>query len=134
MAATPEVPTGLTGRWELLAGPAGAAPMTGFGIHLVFAEGSVGGRSGVNLVRGTYTMLADPLAGSGAAGILAFGPMAATLMAGPPAAMAAEQEFLKAIGAVRGYTLVGQDTLQLADEAGALLLTFGRADEPPRAI
>jgi len=66
------------------------------------------GYSGVNSFSGTYE--------ASAAG-LRFGPLAATRRAGPPAAMAFESAYFKALAATRSYRISG-DTLELLDAEG----------------
>ncbi|MBU4337437.1 MAG: META domain-containing protein [Actinobacteria bacterium] len=72
--------TTLTGTWQVdgpdVHAPHGAATLTFEGDGMVF------GCSGINRVRGTWQLSQD---------VLTFGPLASTLMAGSPAAMAAEQ-------------------------------------------
>ena len=69
------------------------------------------GYSGVNSFSGSYE--------SGAAR-LKFGPVAATRRAGPPAAMAFEAAFFKALEATRSYRVSG-DALELLDDQGRVL-------------
>ncbi len=71
-------------------------------------DGQVYGMSGVNRVRGTYTL---------EAGRLTFGPLASTMMAGPAEALQAEQ----ALQALLGVPLELE-----SDDDGALVL---RADD-----
>ncbi|GEK17114.1 hypothetical protein CPE01_08470 [Cellulomonas persica] len=52
-------------------------------------DGQVFGTGGVNRLRGTWSIDGDRLA---------FGPIASTLMAGPPAAMRQEAELLRLLG------------------------------------
>jgi len=66
------------------------------------------GYSGVNSFAGAYES-------AGAA--LKFGPIASTRRAGPPAAMAFESAYFKALGATRGYRISG-DQLELLDSGG----------------
>jgi len=66
------------------------------------------GYSGVNSFTGAYQS-------SGAH--LKFGPIAATRRAGPPAAMAFESAFFKALAATRSYRVSG-DALELLDAEG----------------
>jgi heat shock protein HslJ len=138
--ATPS--QGLLGRWVLRQGPPDGPSLAGFGIELEFtgstgaasvagrpglgpASGTVAGLGGVNRFRGSYWQVADPVA-SHQAGILAFGPLVATMMAGPPPAMAAERAFLAALDRVRGYRLTGPELVLLAD-AGLVVAQLERA-------
>ena len=66
------------------------------------------GSGGVNRLMGGYTRNGDALT---------FSQVAATLMAGPPEAMAQEQAVLGALGRVRGFRIAG-DQLTLVDETG----------------
>lgn len=68
------------------------------------------GYSGVNSFAGTFE--------SNAAG-LKFGPLAATRRAGPPAAMAFESAYFKALAATRSYRISG-DALELLDAEGTV--------------
>lgn len=72
------------------------------------------GYSGVNSFAGAYQS-------SGAA--LMFGPLAATRRAGPPAAMAFESAYFKALGATRSYRIAG-DQLELLDAGGEVRATL----------
>ncbi|MCG6952458.1 MAG: META domain-containing protein [Betaproteobacteria bacterium] len=66
------------------------------------------GYSGVNSFAGAY---------QSAGTALKFGPIAATRRAGPPAAMAFETAYFKALGATRAYRIAG-DQLELLDADG----------------
>jgi putative lipoprotein len=55
---------------------------------------------------------------------LAFGPLASTRMMCAPPVMDQEEAFLKALGAVRSYTLPADGKLLLFDEAGLPILRF----------
>ena len=71
-------------------------------------DGQVYGTGGVNRVRGTWTL---------AEGRLAFGPIVATLMAGPPERMATERAVLGLLSAPLTVT-VADDELLLSAEDG----------------
>lgn len=97
-----------------------------FGVTMQFDEGKVSGKAPVNRYFGTVAV-----SGQG----LAFGPLATTQMAGPPAAMTAETEYMKALAQVTGWqladevlTLTGSDgpLLQFAapDSTGAFAVTL----------
>jgi len=77
-------------------------------LRLDAQKGRATGYSGVNSFTGTYQS-------SGAN--LKFGPIAATRRAGPPAAMAFESAFFKALAATRSYRVSG-DALELLDAEG----------------
>ena len=62
-------------------------------------ESRVAGSGGLNRLMGTFSLAEDELR---------FGPLAATLMAGPDDAMQREREFLDALARVTGYALDGR--------------------------
>ncbi len=99
----PNAPTMVEGSWKLetLNGAAAdpAVPST-----LSLNEGKATGNAGVNSFNGSYSAPSD--------GVLTFGPLASTLMAGPDNAMKQEQAFLKALA----------DTKKFTTEDGALVL------------
>jgi putative lipoprotein len=85
--------------------------------------GMVAGNSGVNQYGGGYT-LTD--------GVLAFGPMRSTMMAGPPEAMALEQAFLAALSGQKGWRILeGRFELLEADKVTAVFVV---APAPARAV
>ena len=99
----PNAPTMLQGSWtlETLNGsPADAAVSSTLSMN----NGQATGNAGVNTFNGTYDAPSD--------GVLTFGPLASTMMAGPDNAMQQEQAFLKALG----------DTKKFTTEDGALVL------------
>lgn len=109
----------LRGTWTLLelddsapaAGPRGAP-------HLTFdGDGQVYGMSGVNSVRGTWTL---------EGGTLEIGPLVSTLMAGEPGPTATEQGLVALLGAPLQVTL-DEDRLRLATDDGSTAL-LARAD------
>lgn len=71
-------------------------------------DGRFSGSGGVNRLMGSY--IVD---GKG----LTFSQVASTMMAGPPEAMQQEQAVVAALGAVRGFSIVG-DQLTLVDDSG----------------
>ncbi|HEX6888657.1 MAG TPA: META domain-containing protein [Candidatus Nanopelagicales bacterium] len=90
--------------WYLVGGMAeelGAAA----GATITFEGEQVGGQAPVNSWSAGYTANDD--------GAMELGPIAATLMAGPEAAMAAEAAYLAALDAVDGYTAVAAGELYL---------------------
>ncbi|HYN65752.1 MAG TPA: META domain-containing protein [Ornithinibacter sp.] len=99
----PNAPTMLQGSWtlETLGGSAAdaAVPTT-----LSMNNGEATGNAGVNTFNGSYDAPSD--------GVLTFGPLATTMMAGPDNAMQQEQAFLKALA----------DTKKFTTEDGALVL------------
>jgi heat shock protein HslJ len=80
-----------------------------------FAAGTVTGSAGVNRYSGTY------VAKSGSSISVKVG--ATTLMAGTPQAMAAEQDFLKALGDAASYA-VDDSSLTFFDASGVSVLTY----------
>ena len=102
----PNAPTMLQGTWKLetLNGDAAdpAVPST-----LTFNDGKANGNAGVNTFNGSYDAPSD--------GVLTFGTLATTMMAGPDNAMKQEQAFLKALA----------DTKKFTTEDGALVLMDG---------
>lgn len=88
-------------------------------ITLTLAEdGKIHGSTGVNRYFGSYE--------SPAAGSLRFGQMGSTRMAGEPAAMQRETDFVNTMERVRGYTVEG-NTLNLNDGT-ATILVFRRSN------
>jgi heat shock protein HslJ len=86
-----------------------------FRITVLFKDGRVSGRSGVNRYSGTYSR--------GPATAFAVGDLTTTEMAGPPEAMEAEQAFRTLLSAVRTYRREG-GVLILGDETGKPLLVL----------
>ena len=99
--------------WHLATG---VAVPTGVTVTARFAEGTVAGQGPVNRYRADYRLDESSLR---------LGPAAATLMAGPEAAMAAEHAYFALLGAVTGFRL-GDDgrSLTLLDAAGDGILGF----------
>jgi len=75
-------------------------------------DGRFAGSGGVNRLMGSYTV-----DGTG----LTFSQVASTMMAGAPEAMQQEQAIVAALGAVREFSISG-DQLTLADESGQQVL------------
>lgn len=124
MANDPWDRLGLSGTWELQP-DAAIPPPGGRVISLVFRGGSVAGMAGVNRYRGRVEVHPDRAATQPVSGHLRFGPLATTLMAGPPAAMAAEQAYLAALSRTDGFRVAGEALHLLVQ--GQPLLTFRRA-------
>ncbi|KRD44605.1 hypothetical protein ASE38_10960 [Cellulomonas sp. Root930] len=76
-------------------------------------DGQVFGLAGVNRVRGTWVLDGDTLT---------FGPVVSTLMAGPPDAMACEQQVLRLLGEPATVSAPDGDTLVLDGVAPARLV------------
>lgn len=103
--------------WVLTGGPLALDDAAGGTITLEFADTELSGNSAVNTYFGGYT--------SSANGSLQIGTLGSTEMAGDPAAMALEQEYLVALQSVFGYT-VADGTLTLVGAADQVL-TFSAA-------
>jgi heat shock protein HslJ len=89
-------------------------------VTAVFAAGELSGSGGVNLYSAPYEIAAD--------GAITVSTPAATLMAGPPAAMEQEQAYFAALERVTAFS-VTSDSLTLTDEQGAVLVRY-EAREP----
>ena len=83
-------------------------------------DGQVFGLAGVNRVRGTWRLDADTLT---------FGPMACTLLAGPPDAMTREQQVLRLLGSPLTVAALDGDTLELSGALRARLVRDTRAGD-----
>lgn len=98
----------LVGAWRVVA--LDGEDVADLGPSLTFdGDRQVYGMAGVNRVRGTWT-LAD--------GTLTFGPVVATLMAGPPRASACERRLLALLAEPLRVVLAGDD-LTLTDPDGS---------------
>jgi len=113
LAGAPFTLASLTVKGKKLVLPASRRPTIQFGDN-----GAVSGMAGVN----RYTTAA---AVSGKDGIAWTGPVAATKMAGPPEAMALENDFLQALEAVRKIEL-RDGKLKLASADGAIRMELNR--------
>jgi heat shock protein HslJ len=102
--------------WHLVRG---VAIPDGTTISARFVGGTVSGHAGINRYRADYRLDAD---------VLELGPAATTLMAGDPAAMQAEHDFLQLLGSVDGYRLE-DDSLVLMDRGRADILWFAPAPD-----
>lgn len=85
-------------------------------------DGQVFGLAGVNRVRGTWRL--DDRT-------LTFGPVVSTLMAGPPDAMAREQQVLRLLGEPVSVSAPDADTLELSGVVRARLVRDPHADDEP---
>ncbi len=113
----PNAPTMLQGSWtlETLNGsPADAAVSSTLSMN----DGQATGNAGVNTFNGTYDAPSD--------GVLTFGPLASTMMAGPDNAMQQEQAFLTALGDTKKFT-TEDGALVLMDDSGAKLAVLKAA-------
>ncbi len=101
----------------------GGAPRSGASLAFLDADRAAG-RGGCNGYSTTFQ--------AGAAGELAFGPVAATKMACVDGdAMALETAFFEALAATRAYRHKPERRLQLLDGAGAVLAEFTPAPPDP---
>ena len=104
-ASGPTGGDGLDGSWSFIgagaAGPTGLTDPSSAPVTLEIAAASASGSAGVNRYMSTITANAE--------GALAFGPIGSTMMAGPPAAMDAEQAYLAALETVTGYRVTGNE-------------------------
>jgi heat shock protein HslJ len=101
---------------------AGQAALAGAGagadaadVTAAFAAGELSGSGGVNRYTATYEATAD--------GAITVSTPAATLMAGPPAAMEQEQAYFAALEQVAGFSATA-DSLTLTDEQGNVLVRY----------
>ena len=102
----PNAPTMLAGSWKLVTLNGAAADST-VPSSLTMDEGKANGNAGINQFNGSYDSPSD--------GVLTFGALATTMMAGPDNAMKQEQAFLKALA----------DTKKFTTEDGGLVLMDG---------
>jgi heat shock protein HslJ len=82
-------------------------------------KGAVASGRAVNTYNGPYSATPD--------GRISIGPIASTLMAGPPAEMAVEQAYFKALEKAASYYSDGKQ-LTLYDQAGAPMLVFQKSE------
>ena len=81
-------------------------------------EGTATGNAGVNTFNGSYDAPSD--------GVLTFGPLATTMMAGPDNAMKQESAFLKALADTKKFT-TDDGALVLMDDSEAKLAVLSPA-------
>lgn len=98
-------------------------PMKAPSIRFDREAGLVAGNNGVNQFSGGYT-LTD--------GLVEFGPMRSTMMAGPPEAMALEADFMRALGSMTDWRIVEGRLELLADDE--VTAAFILAPSPARAV
>jgi heat shock protein HslJ len=110
------------GTWLLTSYSEGAGSMKTTpkspAVELGFKENVASGRA-VNTYNGPYTATPD--------GKIQIGPLASTLMAGPPAEMAVEQAYFKALEKAAAYHSDGKQ-LTLFDQGGATILVFQKSE------
>ncbi len=104
-----------TAGWQAteIAGQAVLSGADAADVTAVFAAGDLSGSGGVNRYSATYETTAD--------GGITISTPAATLMAGPPAAMEQEQAYFAALEQVTGFSATA-DSLTLTDEQGSALV------------
>ena len=84
-------------------------------VTAVFAAGKISGSGGVNRYSATYEAAAD--------GTMTITAPAATMMAGPPAAMKQEQAYFAALEKVAGFSVTAS-SLTLTDDKGTVLVRY----------
>ena len=123
----PSMPKGgtLTGvEWQLGTLNGAQAPAGQKQVTAVFDAKSLSGFSGVNTYSGPYT--------AGADGAFKAGPLASTMMAGPPEAMQLEAGYLKALqSATSYYAADGKLTLYGSDGAPLVVYAAGKPAQLP---
>jgi heat shock protein HslJ len=115
----PDAPTQLQGSWKLetLNGAAAdpAVPST-----LSMDDGAATGNAGLNTFNGSYDAPSN--------GVLTFGPLASTQMAGPENAMQQEQAFFTVLENTKKFT-TEDGALVLMDDSGARLAVLAAAGQ-----
>jgi heat shock protein HslJ len=91
----PNAPTMVEGSWKLVT-LNGAAADAAVPTTLSMTDGKASGNAGINQFNGSYDAPSD--------GVLTFGPLASTQMAGPDNAMKQESDFLAALAATKKFT------------------------------
>ena len=105
-------------QWRLTEWTLSSLDARDFDITAQFADGKIGGHSGVNSYGGPYTV--------GSRQSFKVGPIASTEMAGPEPAMRAEGAYLMLLGQARAYR-VEEGRLTLLDAGGNESLIFEAA-------
>jgi heat shock protein HslJ len=108
-------------QWDLVRAADPGVEWSEVHVTLGLQEGRAGGRSAVNRYFGTCRELPGNR--------VELGPFGMTMMAGPPAAMAAETAYHRLLEQVRGFR-IADDELVLVDEAGLELLAFTPSADP----
>jgi heat shock protein HslJ len=106
---------GKTWKATEIAGVSAVLTEKGVEVTAVFAAGELSGSGGVNRYTATYETPSD--------GKIAISQPAATLMAGPPKAMAQEEAYFAALGKATRYAVTA-DALTLMDDEGATLVSY----------
>lgn len=113
----------LQGTWDLTRYSSGGTLRelpAGLTTEATFAGDRVSGRAAINTYRGAFQ--AD-----GAGGELSVGPLASTQIGGPPEALAAETDYLKALESAATFSSDGE-RLTIADSSGETVLTYEASD------
>ncbi len=113
----PNAPTMLEGSWTLVT-LNGAAADAAVESSLTMNQGKANGNAGVNTFNGSYDAPSD--------GVLTFGALATTMMAGPDNAMKQEQAFLQALADTKKFT-TEDGGLVLMDDSENRLAVFKAA-------
>ena len=108
-------------QWDLAHAADPSVTRAAVRVTLGFQADRAGGKGPVNRYFGTCAAASD--------GTLALGPFGMTMMAGPPAAMAAEQAYMGLLERVTGFRLAG-DRLELLDALGSSVLTYVPSADP----
>jgi heat shock protein HslJ len=106
---------GKTWKATEIAGVSAVLTEKGVEVTAVFAAGELSGSGGVNRYTATYETPSD--------GEIEISQPAATLMAGPPKAMAQEEAYFAALAKATRYTVTA-DALTLTDDEGATLVRY----------
>lgn len=113
----------LQGTWDLTRYASDGALRelpAGLTTEVTFAGDRVSGRAAINTYRGAFQ--ADE-----AGGELSVGPLASTQIGGPPEALAAETDYLRALESAATFSSDG-GTLTINDASGATVLTYDASD------
>lgn len=106
---------GTTWKATEIAGVSAVLTERGVEVTAAFAAGELSGSGGVNRYTATYTTQSD--------GRIEISQPAATLMAGPPKAMAQEEAYFTALTKATQYAVTA-DELTLVDDQGATLVRY----------
>jgi len=110
---------GTTWKATEIAGVSAVLTEKGVEVTAAFAAGELSGSGGVNRYTATYTTPSD--------GKIEISQPAATLMAGPPKAMAQEEAYFAALAKATQYTVTA-DELTLMDDQGATLVRYAAVE------
>ena len=107
--------------WTLTDSSMKAAGLDQFAITAAFDDKAVSGHAPVNTYNASYQVTGDEIA---------FGPVASTMMAGEPAAMAAEGAYFALLSTVTSFRQDSDSLVLLADQVPVLTFKSGEAAEP----